>query len=204
MGRRPLWAGRRPAASRPRAAISLSAYSTSTVTPNSALGQKLGEALIAEKVAAEASATAAAKTPRPGGPAEAMRAAAAGAARLIAAPDGPRIAALAFDGFDTHFNEGAAQGYLAQRLQGLDGAFDALEMNLGEAWKDSVVVAITEFGRTARVNGTHGTDHGTATVALLAGGALAGGRVIADWPSSSPEACMKAGIFTPLPICVAC
>ncbi|MGA8585830.1 MAG: DUF1501 domain-containing protein [Roseiarcus sp.] len=153
---------------------------------DSALGQKLGEALIAEKVAAEASATAAAKTPRPGGPAEAMRAAAAGAARLIAAPDGPRIAALAFDGFDTHFNEGAAQGYLAQRLQGLDGAFDALEMNLGEAWKDSVVVAITEFGRTARVNGTHGTDHGTATVALLAGGALAGGRVIADWPSLKP------------------
>jgi uncharacterized protein (DUF1501 family) len=118
-----------------------------------------------------------------GGPVEAMRVAAAGAARLIAAPDGPRIAALAYDGFDTHFNEGAAQGYLAQRLQGLDAAFDALETNLGDAWKDTVVVAITEFGRTVHVNGTHGTDHGTATVSLMAGGALAGGRVIADWPS---------------------
>ena len=151
-----------------------------------ALGQKLGEALMAEKVAAEAPGTAAAKTPHPGGPVEAMRVAAAGAARLIAAPDGPRIAALAYDGFDTHFNEGAAQGYLAQRLQGLDAAFDALETNLGDAWKDAVVAAITEFGRTARVNGTHGTDHGTATVALLAGGALAGGRIIADWPSLKP------------------
>jgi uncharacterized protein (DUF1501 family) len=148
-----------------------------------ALGQKLGEALMADKVAAEAPMmAAAAKAPHPGGPVEAMRAAAAGAARLIAAPDGPRMAALAYDGFDTHFNEGAAQGALAPRLQGLDAAFDALETHLGEAWRDTVVVAITEFGRTARVNGTHGTDHGTATVALLAGGALAGGRVIADWP----------------------
>ena len=101
--------------------------------------------------------------------------------------DGPRIAALAFDGFDTHQNEGAAQGLLAQRLQGLDAAFDAFETDLGDAWKDTVVVAITEFGRTVRVNGTHGTDHGTATVALLAGGALAGGRVIADWPTLKAE-----------------
>jgi uncharacterized protein (DUF1501 family) len=151
-----------------------------------ALGQKLGEALKAEKVAAEGPKPAAPNMAHAGGPVEAMRAAAAGAARLIAATDGPRIAALAYDGFDTHFNEGAAQGYLAQRLQGLDAAFDAIETNLGDAWKDTVVVAITEFGRTARVNGTHGTDHGTATVSLMAGGALAGGRVIADWPSLKP------------------
>src|SRR5208283_1860636 len=71
---------------------------------------------------------------------------------------------------------------LAQRLMGLDAAFNALHANLGDAWKDTVVVAITEFGRTVQINGTHGTDHGTGTVALLAGGALAGGRVIADWP----------------------
>jgi uncharacterized protein (DUF1501 family) len=150
---------------------------------DSALGQKLGDALMAQKVAAETPKPAASNMAHAGGPVEAMRAAAAGAARLIAAPDGPRIAALAYDGFDTHFNEGAAQGYLAQRLQGLDAAFDALETNLGDAWKDTVVVAITEFGRTVHVNGTHGTDHGTATVSLMAGGALAGGRVIADWPS---------------------
>ena len=96
------------------------------------------------------------------------RCAAEGASRLLAASDGPRIAALAFDGFDTHQNEGAAQGLLAQRLQGLDAAFDAFETDLGDAWRDTVVVAITEFGRTVRVNGTHGTDHGTGTVALLA------------------------------------
>jgi uncharacterized protein (DUF1501 family) len=162
-----------------------------------ALGQKLGEALMAEKVATEAPKLAAANAPRAGGPVEAMRVAATGAARLIAAPDGPRIAALAYDGFDTHFNEGAAQGYLAQRLAGLDAALDAIESNLGDAWKDTIVVAITEFGRTARVNGTHGTDHGTATVALLAGGAVAGGRVIADWPSLKPPSLYEGRDLSP-------
>ena len=150
---------------------------------DSALGQKLGDALMAQKVAAETPSPAATTTPRYTGAVEAMRVVAVGAARLLATPDGPRLAALAFDGFDTHFNEGATQGSLAPRLQGLDAAFETLETNLGEAWKETVIIAITEFGRTARVNGTHGTDHGTATVALLAGGALAGGRVIADWPS---------------------
>jgi uncharacterized protein (DUF1501 family) len=53
---------------------------------------------------------------------------------------------------------------------------------MGDAWRETVVAVVTEFGRTARVNGTDGTDHGTATVALLVGGALKGGRVIADWP----------------------
>jgi uncharacterized protein (DUF1501 family) len=53
---------------------------------------------------------------------------------------------------------------------------------MGEAWRETVAVIVTEFGRTARINGTNGTDHGTATVALLTGGALNGGRVIADWP----------------------
>lgn len=53
---------------------------------------------------------------------------------------------------------------------------------MGPAWRETVVAVITEFGRTARLNGTNGTDHGTATIALLAGGALKGGRVLADWP----------------------
>jgi len=151
------------------------------------LGERLGAAIAAEKVALEASGAEASKKPHYGGAVEQMRLAAEGAARLLAAPDGPRIAALAFDGFDTHQNEGAAQGLLARRLQGLDAAFDGFESDLGDAWRDTIVVAITEFGRTVRVNGTHGTDHGTATVALLAGGALAGGRVIADWPSLKTE-----------------
>lgn len=64
----------------------------------------------------------------------------------------------------------------------LDDALAAIASNMGDAWRDTVVVVITEFGRTAHINGNAGTDHGTATVALLAGGALKGGRVLADWP----------------------
>ena len=112
----------------------------------------------------------------------AMRLVSRGAAKLMAADDGPRIAALAFDGWDTHANEGGPVGRLAQLLSGLDGAFVELESGLGERWRDTVVVVATEFGRTARINGTEGTDHGTGTIALLAGGAVKGGRVIADWP----------------------
>jgi uncharacterized protein (DUF1501 family) len=67
-------------------------------------------------------------------------------------------------------------------LGALDGALAAVEKNMGEGWRDTVVTVVTEFGRTARINGTNGTDHGTGTIALLAGGALKGGRVIADWP----------------------
>ena len=69
-----------------------------------------------------------------------------------------------------------------QLLGGLDGAFEAFQVGLGPKWADTAIVAITEFGRTARVNGTAGTDHGTGTVAFLAGGAIKGGRVVADWP----------------------
>ncbi|MBZ9754841.1 DUF1501 domain-containing protein [Mesorhizobium sp. ESP6-5] len=130
-----------------------------------------------------------AKTMKPKGgldSAAGMRQAAQGAARLIAADDGPRVAALAFDGWDTHVNEGGATGRLASLLGGLDGAFEEFEKGLGERWKDTAIVAITEFGRTARINGTVGTDHGTGTVVLLAGGAIKGGRVIADWPGLKP------------------
>ena len=104
------------------------------------------------------------------------------AAKFLAQPDGPRVGALALDGWDTHYNEGIANGRLSQLLGALDGALAAVETNMGPAWHETVVAVLTEFGRTARINGTEGTDHGTATVALLAGGALKGGRVIADWP----------------------
>jgi uncharacterized protein (DUF1501 family) len=104
------------------------------------------------------------------------------AAKFLAQPDGPRVGALALDGWDTHFNEGIAQGRLSQLLGSLDAALAAIKSNMGSAWRETVVALATEFGRTARINGTAGTDHGTATVALLVGGALKGGRVIADWP----------------------
>src|SRR5205807_10290383 len=99
-----------------------------------------------------------------------------------ARPDGPRIGALAFDGWDTHADEGAVNGRLAALLGALDGAMAAIETHMGKAWSETVVAVVTEFGRTARINGTDGTDHGTGTVAFLAGGALRGGRVVADWP----------------------
>jgi uncharacterized protein (DUF1501 family) len=125
--------------------------------------------------------------PKPGANnAGAMRLVARGAAKLMAADDGPRIAALAFDGWDTHANEGGPVGRLAQLLSGLDGALAEFESGLAARWRDTVVVVATEFGRTARINGTEGTDHGTGTIALLAGGAVKGGRMISDWPGLKP------------------
>jgi uncharacterized protein (DUF1501 family) len=108
------------------------------------------------------------------------------AARYLAKPDGPRVGAMGFVGWDTHIAEGAASGQLYNLLGALDGAFAAIESNMGEAWQETVVAVVTEFGRTARINGTQGTDHGTGTVAFLIGGGLAGGRVIADWPGLKP------------------
>jgi uncharacterized protein (DUF1501 family) len=136
--------------------------------------------------------------PKPGANnAGAMRLAARGAAKLMAADDGPRIAALAFDGWDTHAHEGGPVGRLAQLLSGLDGALAEFESGLGERWRDAVVVVATEFGRTARINGTEGTDHGTGTIALLAGGAVKGGRVIADWPGLKPASLYEGRDLAP-------
>ncbi len=122
----------------------------------------------------------------PKGPGAAIRAyfteAADSAAKFMSRNDGPRIGALAFDGWDTHADEGAANGRLALLLGALDSALGAIESGMGAAWKETAVAVITEFGRTAHINGTQGTDHGTATIALLTGGAVKGGRVIADWP----------------------
>ena len=109
------------------------------------------------------------------------------AAKFLAQPEGPRVGALALDGWDTHYNEGIVTGRLSQLLGALDFALAAIETNMGPAWHETVVVLVTEFGRTARINGTDGTDHGQGTVALLAGGALRGGRVVADWPGLKSE-----------------
>jgi uncharacterized protein (DUF1501 family) len=103
-------------------------------------------------------------------------------------PDGPKVAVFDTTGWDTHANEGGAEGQLAGRLGALDKALATLRQELGPAWSDTAVLLVTEFGRTAAINGTRGTDHGTATVAFLVGGAVAGGRVIADWPGLSTGA----------------
>lgn len=104
------------------------------------------------------------------------------AARFMSLPDGPRIAAMSFDGWDTHAEQGPQSGRLARLLGALDAAIAALETGLGPVWRDTIVAIVTEFGRTARENGTDGTDHGTGTVAFLVGGAVRGGRVVTDWP----------------------
>ena len=91
-------------------------------------------------------------------------------------------------GWDTHFNEGGAQGQLRARLSALDQGLSTLRDTLGPVWSRTVVLLATEFGRTAAANGTRGTDHGTGAAAFLLGGAVAGGRVIADWPGLSCRA----------------
>jgi len=104
------------------------------------------------------------------------------AGHMMAAPNGPRIAVLDAQGWDTHAGEGAAEGQLAGRLGGLDQVLDALRTGLGAEWSRTAVLVCTEFGRTVQVNGTGGTDHGTGAAAFLLGGAVRGGRVLADWP----------------------
>ncbi|MCW3476806.1 DUF1501 domain-containing protein [Limobrevibacterium gyesilva] len=114
----------------------------------------------------------------------AFSALAGAAGHLLAAPDGPRLAALEIGGWDTHSSQpGRLNGPLGQ----LDAGLVALREALGEVWARTTVLAMTEFGRTVRVNGTRGTDHGTGTVAFVLGGAVAGGRVQADWPGLKPD-----------------
>ncbi|MEC5386039.1 DUF1501 domain-containing protein [Uliginosibacterium sp. H3] len=101
------------------------------------------------------------------------------AASFLVRPDGPRIAMLETVGWDTH-NQQA--GRLDRLLRGFDGMLAGLRDGLGEQWQNTTVLVATEFGRTVAVNGTGGTDHGTGSAAMLFGGAVKGGRVLADWP----------------------
>ncbi len=109
------------------------------------------------------------------------------AARFLKQADGPRIAVVESGGWDTHVNQAAEAGPLANNLASLDRGIDALRQDLGVLWDRTVVLAVSEFGRTVAQNGTRGTDHGTGGAMFVAGGAVRGGRVIADWPG------LKAG-----------
>ena len=104
------------------------------------------------------------------------------AAKFLLTESGPRIAVVELGGWDTHANQGAESGALANRFEALDTGLANLQKGLGQRWANTAVAVVTEFGRTVHVNGTRGTDHGTATAAMLLGGAVNGGRVIADWP----------------------
>lgn len=103
------------------------------------------------------------------------------AARLLMGPD-TRIAMIETGGWDTHAGQ---NGRLAAQLRGLDAMIAALKTGLGAQWANTLVLVATEFGRTVAVNGTGGTDHGTGSAAMLIGGGVSGGRVLADWPGLS-------------------
>ncbi|MCG9546335.1 DUF1501 domain-containing protein [Vibrio sp. Isolate33] len=118
---------------------------------------------------------------------------------ILSADKGPNIAALELGGWDTHANQGNANGRLSNQLKTLDTGLAALKESLGSRWNNTVIIAASEFGRTAKENGTKGTDHGTGNVMLVAGGAMvskasgllssdsSGGKVIASWPGLSQE-----------------
>jgi uncharacterized protein (DUF1501 family) len=106
-------------------------------------------------------------------------------ASFLVKPNGPRIAMIETGGWDTHSGQ---QGRLAAQLKALDTLLGSLRDNLGPAWSQTAVLIATEFGRTAAANGTGGTDHGTGSVAMLVGGAIRGGRIMADWPGLGASA----------------
>jgi uncharacterized protein (DUF1501 family) len=116
------------------------------------------------------------------------------AGRLLSKRSGPRIAVLESHGWDTHTDQTVR---LARKLGSLDAAIAALQTALGVHWSDTLVVAITEFGRTVEANGTGGTDHGTASAVLLAGGMVKGGRIVADWPGLSRPALLDGRDLRP-------
>ena len=106
-------------------------------------------------------------------------------AKMLAGESGARIAMIETNGWDTHSGQ---RGRLAAQLKGLDQTVAAMKAGLGSDWANTLVLVATEFGRTVRPNGTQGTDHGEASLAMLLGGAVAGGKVIADWPGLGPSA----------------
>jgi uncharacterized protein (DUF1501 family) len=109
------------------------------------------------------------------------------AGEFLAQANGPQAAVLEMGGFDTHANQAAPNGVLANNLRLLDAGLAALRDSLGAQWSRTVAVVLTEFGREVAVNGTQGTDHGTGGAAFVLGGPVQGGRVVADWPGLAPH-----------------
>jgi uncharacterized protein (DUF1501 family) len=148
---------------------------------------RLSEAVLTEKMVDGAADANMDKTAARAGNPDRAGAVARMAADLMRSDGGPEIAVIEASGWDTHANQGGAKGALATRLAGLDNALKSLADGLSPLWPQTAVLVITEFGRTAAVNGTRGTDHGTGGCAFLVGGAVRGGQVIADWPGLSPR-----------------
>jgi uncharacterized protein (DUF1501 family) len=109
-------------------------------------------------------------------------------ARLMTAGDGPNVAAVEFSGWDTHANQGLVGGALDRLLGQLAEGLVAFRTAMGAAWTDTTVVVMTEFGRTARPNGTRGTDHGTGGAGFVIGPKVARSQVLSDWPGLGERA----------------
>jgi uncharacterized protein (DUF1501 family) len=157
-----------------------------------AMAQEQAEAPADDAMSAMAPSPAKPLAANLGGNPEAVRAAGVTVAKFMTAENGPQIVAISVDNFDTHANQGTVRGLLATRLTYLDNLLDGLSDGLGPEWNNTVVVAATEFGRTAHVNGTNGTDHGTASTALVLGGALKRRGIIGDWPTLQPAKLFEA------------
>lgn len=107
------------------------------------------------------------------------------AGKEMAKPGGPNVAVVRIPEFDTHAHQGTNDGMLSQRLALIDETFKGFKAGLGSAWRQSIVLTLTEFGRTVKENGSEGTDHGYGTAALMAGGLIKRSNVLADWPGLS-------------------
>jgi uncharacterized protein (DUF1501 family) len=144
-----------------------------------ALDQSLAQARAADALVQHAG-----RSERQGrrGPRRRLEGAAVAAGVFLREPAGPRVAMIEAGGWDTHAQQGLPVGALARNLEDLDRSIAALAETLGPLWSRTAVLVATEFGRTVAMNGSRGTDHGTASCAFLAGGAVKGGRVIGDWP----------------------
>ncbi len=119
------------------------------------------------------------------------------AASLMTEPDGPNVAAMEFSGWDTHANQGGVGGNLDRQLGRLAEGLTSFRDAMGEQWQGTTVVVMTEFGRTARPNGTGGTDHGTAGAGFVLGSGVARSRVVSDWPGLGERELFEARDLAP-------
>jgi len=118
-------------------------------------------------------------------------------AKILRQDGGPNIAAVEFSGWDTHANQGMAGGALDRLLGQLAEGLMALRTDMGPAWSNTTVVVMTEFGRTARPNGTRGTDHGTAGAGFVIGPKVARSIVFSDWPGLGDRALFEGRDLKP-------
>lgn len=110
------------------------------------------------------------------------------AGKKMQSQHGPKVAVIRVPEFDTHANQGTEDGLHSEQLKVVDNVFGALKAGLGPTWASTVVITITEFGRTIAQNGSAGTDHGYGSACLIAGGLIDQAGIVSDWPGLKPNA----------------